>query len=122
MFTFGSIIAFLGNNVKWIAIGIAAVMFTMLLYKLYDTIKENGENRIIIQTLEQANKNQVKIITLLEKQSLLTDAVLAERDEKIKELEQESIERTQNLGPGASDQAAPSIKEYFKRLQTENRN
>ena len=117
MFSFATIFAFLGSNIKWIAIGIAAVIVAMLFYKLYDTIKENGENRIIIQTLEQANKNQVKIITLLEKQSLLTDAVLAERDDKIRELEQESLTRTQNLGPGADDQAAPSLKEYFKRIK-----
>ena len=49
-----AVVGWVTSNVKWIAITAIVVASVSVLYKLYDTIQENGQSRIIIEALAEA--------------------------------------------------------------------
>ena len=110
----GDLLGSLG--VKIIAYAIIALIIGGSAWKLYNTIKENGQYEIMLQTQIDALENKNKQIELLEKQIEIQDKFVQQRDEQLQEMENKLNDMLNDLGPGASDQAPDSLKEYFKRL------
>jgi len=105
------------SNFKWIVIAIAVVAALGVVHKLYKTIQENGEYKVIVETQQEALKNKQEMIDGLNRERKLREEVIADRDEELKALEEKYETVTDNLGSDADDQAVDSLKEYFKRIQ-----
>lgn len=116
MFAFTTIISWFSSNLKFLVIGAAVIASFGVLTKLYNTIQENGANRIVIQSQQASLAAKDKVIEAQEKQRLLMEYVLQARDQEIQQLNDKMENLTDNLGDDVDDQAADSIKELIKRL------
>lgn len=111
------ILGWLKSNIKYVAFIVIAIVCGLLVMKLYGTIKENGANQVIIETLQGKIEQDKKNMEILQKQIILNNYILQDRDEQLAALQEKYDGLTDNLGPGENDNAPDSIKEYFKRLQ-----
>ena len=104
------------NNFKYIMYAVVALAIVMLAYKLYDTIRENGANKIVIEQQEAAIRAQKQFIDNLNKDIKLKEDVIQERDDELQALNERLENITDNLGVDEGDDAAESLKELFRRL------
>lgn len=104
-------------NIKWVVIGICALLGAYFLNSVYNTILENGQYRIHVEEQQKTIANKDKIIKKLEQDKVDVERALRERDAKLQEFELKMEGLTTNLGPNADDQAPEALKEYFRRLK-----
>lgn len=117
MLALGTIVStWLGQNVKFIVYFLIASMVAGAAWKLYSVIEENGRYEAQIMILEHNNKVKNDQIDALRESFRLANELVVERDKELEKLAEDMKGMTDNLGVGADDQAADSLKEYFKRL------
>lgn len=108
---------FNSKTIQYIVIGGAIFLASLFIYKFYGVIKENGENRIIIENLEQNVERQKQALQKMELIIKLNEQSLILRDKQVEKLEKELENATVDLGEDSTDAAPDSIKELFRRLR-----
>lgn len=110
------ITGFFTGNIKVIIYFLIASMIATAGWKLYSIIEENSRFQAHIAILEHNNHVKQNQIDSLREAFRLTNELVNDRDKKLRSLEERMRGITDNLGDDADDQAADSLKEYFKRL------
>ena len=113
---FATITGFFTGNLKVIIYFLIASMVAVAAATLYNTIKENGIYESKIAILEHNAKVKDNQIDALRESFRLANELVVDRDKELRALEEKMHGNTDNLGSDAGDQAADSLKEYFKRL------
>jgi len=116
MFTLAGIALFFKNNSKAILYLVIVLVVAAMLWKGYSIVTENAQSAVIIQTQQEALKNKDEQIKMLKDQIAIQQKFIGLRDQQINELNERLDGITMDLGPDVTDEAAPSIKEYFRRL------
>lgn len=114
---FGIAFSWFSSNIKYVLYAMAIIAALALANKLYNTIQENGQSQIIIETQQKTIEAKNRLIAAKEADQRLMEKALQNRDKEIEALTDKLELITDNLGTGADDQAADSLKEFFKRLQ-----
>lgn len=116
---FVSILTWALSNAKYLVYAGAILALVVFATKMYNTIKENGQSQIIIETQQKTIDAKNKLIAAKETDQRLMESALQNRDQQIEALTNQLEMITDNLGAGVDDQAADSLKEFFKRLQAQ---
>lgn len=116
MLALKAISGFFTGNLKVIIYFLIASMIATAGWKLYSVIEQNGLYKSHIAILEHNNKVKDSQIDALRESFRLANELVVDRDRELRELEEKMKGNTDNLGSDADDQAAESLKEYFKRL------
>ena len=109
-------LAFLLSNIRPILYAIVALVVAYMAYKLYDVIRENGANQVVIEQMDSAIKSQKKVIDQLTQDKKLQEDVILERDKELEDLNTRLDKIIDDLGVDEDDAAAESLKELFRRL------
>lgn len=109
-------LAFLLSNIRPILYAIVALVVAYMAYKLYDVIRENGANQVVIEQMDSAIKSQKKVIDQLTQDKKLQEDVILERDQELEDLNTRLDKIIDDLGVDEDDAAAESLKELFRRL------
>lgn len=107
---------FFKSHFKVIGYVIIAFMIASAGWKLYSIVEISGQYKAIIATQEAALKVKENRIQALEQVVKITNEIIVDRDKQVEDLEKKIDGITTGLGGDADDQAADSLKEYFRRL------
>lgn len=86
-------------------------------YSYNKALKENGAANAKIEVLQQNVNDLSEKIETLEKQREIDQRIQDAHIKDLMDMQDQLQDLNQNLGQDAEDQAATSIKEYFKRLE-----
>lgn len=117
MFSFGLITKALWESRELIITVLVVIGVSWGLWKFYKTVQANAQAQVKIEVLENNVKDLQRLNEQLEMQRKLDQRITESHLQDIKELEDQVQDLTLNLGQGAEDLAAESIREYFRRLK-----
>ncbi len=94
-------------------------MASVVLYKGYTIIQQNGEYKSVIAVQEVTIKNKDNFISKLQTDIILRENINTAREAQLEMLRNEVDNLTNNLGDDANDQAPKSLKEVLRRLKND---
>lgn len=101
---------------KWIVGALAAMALMFAFHQYKSAIQEAAAQKVVIDVLEQENKKHAEAIELLKKDMELSNQIVKERDEELRNLEDKYVDLLSNLPTDSKDVAPESIRETLKRL------
>jgi predicted negative regulator of RcsB-dependent stress response len=116
-FALAPIATFLGNNVKWIVIGLLIVVVAFGAWRYTKLVENYAIAKQTISQLEQNVKDKEAALQIERDVAKLKDNVILKLNEDKDKLESQLESITENLGEDADDVAPASIRETIKRLK-----
>lgn len=118
MFAFiGPLIAFVRGNMKWIMIGLCAVIIAFGAWRYTRLVENYATAKQTIAQLEQNVRDKENALKLERELNALADEAISKLENENETLE-DALERiTANLPEDSGDLAPESIRETLKRLQ-----
>lgn len=113
----GTVGSFLGNNIKWVVIGLLVVAVAFGAWRYTKLVENYAIAKQTIVQLEQNVKDKEKALKFERDLYKLSDSIISKLNEDKEKLVVQIEEITNNLGEGANDVAPASIRETIRRLK-----
>lgn len=113
-----AILGFLGNNIKWVVIGICAVIIALGAWKYTSLVKNYAIAQQTISQLKVTLEEKEKALKLERDLNVIEESVIAKQQEEITILQDDLDSITSDLSIDKDDLAPASIRETLKRLQS----
>jgi cell division protein FtsL len=106
-----------GININLVIYALIFVICSYGAYTIYNLISDSAKKDAVIEQQQQALENNKQVIDSMTNAAKIKDALIADRDKQLEELDSKLENLTNNLGTDSGDAAAPSLKELFRRLK-----